>query len=91
MEKPKVRLSVDLPRGLVKQADAAVAQGAARSRNRLIAQAVETYLRHLEETLVDAQFAEMANDTAYQALAVQVSREFEGSDREAFDLGAGRR
>ncbi|HED03402.1 MAG TPA: hypothetical protein ENI60_01365 [Candidatus Fraserbacteria bacterium] len=55
----------------------------ARSRNRLIVQAVEAYLRQLEEALIDAQFAEMEHDERYGELSLQLSREFERSDWEA--------
>ncbi len=85
MEKTKVRVTVDLPRILVQQADAAVSQGAARSRNQLIARAVGTYLGQLEESMIDAQFGRMASDKQYQALALEVSREFERSDQEALE------
>ena len=46
-------LTVGLPKALVEQADALVRHGAARSRNRLIVQAVAAYLRQLEEALID--------------------------------------
>jgi len=84
-----VRVTVDLPRKLVQQADAAVTQGAARSRNQLIARAVGTYLGQLKETMIDAQLARMASDRQYQTLALEVSREFERSDREALEAEEG--
>jgi metal-responsive CopG/Arc/MetJ family transcriptional regulator len=89
VKQTKVRLTVDLPRTLVEQADTAVADGVAQSRNRLIAHAVEAYLRQIAEARINAQFAQMANDEAYRTLALQLSREFEGADQEALDLGAG--
>lgn len=82
----RVRLTVDLPEELVEQATVAVKRGAARSRNQLIAQALEAYLRELQESQIDAQFAEMAEDEKYRALALQVTQEFERSDREALQL-----
>ena len=87
--KERTRLTVDLPKALVKQADALVRRGAARSRNRLIAQAVEAYLKQLEEALIDAQFAEMEHDERYGELSLQLSREFERLDWEALRLGEG--
>lgn len=91
MNEARVRLTVDLPRELVQRADAAVAQGSARSRNRLIAHALETYLRQLAEAEADAQFAAMSTDEAYQELALEITAEFAGPDREALELGGGRR
>ncbi len=85
----RARLTIDLPKTLVEQADAAVACGAAKSRNRLIMQAVEAYLRQLEAARIDAQFAEMEHDERYRRLSLQMSREFERSDWEAFQLGEG--
>ncbi len=89
MKTTKTRLTVDLPRELVKRADTAVEQGAARSRNQLITQAIEACLHRLEEAEIDARFAAMAEDEAYQGLALQLTQEFERSDWEAFRLGEG--
>lgn len=91
METTKIRLTIDLPRGLVQQADVAVSDGAARSRNQLIARAVQTYLEQLENAAIDAEFAQMAEDTKYQALALEISRELTRTDREALELGEGER
>jgi metal-responsive CopG/Arc/MetJ family transcriptional regulator len=87
MPQTKVRLTVDLPEALVEQATEAVESGAARSRNQLIAQAIEVYLRQLQEAQIDAQFAEMADDKKYRELALQLNQEFERSDWEALQLG----
>jgi len=85
----RTRLTVDLPKALVERADALVRQGAARSRNRLITQAVEVYLKQLEEAQIDARFAEMEHDKRYRRLSLEISREFEHSDWEAFRVGEG--
>lgn len=82
----RTRLTVDLPKALVKQADTLVRRGVARSRNRLIAQAVEAYLKWLEEAWIDAQFAEMEHDERYIEEQFQLAREFEHSDWEALQL-----
>jgi len=66
MNTAKTRLTVDLPRDLVKWADAAVQRGAARSRNQLIAQAIDVYLHSLEEAEIHARFKAMADDETYQ-------------------------
>ncbi len=91
MEKTKIRLTIDLPDHLVRQADAAVSDGAARSRNQLIARAVQNYLDQLEKARTDAEFARMAQDGPYQALALEISGEFERTDREALEIGQGER
>jgi Arc/MetJ-type ribon-helix-helix transcriptional regulator len=85
----RTRLTVDLPKALVKKADALVRRGAARSRNRLIAQAVEAYLKQLEEAQIDAQFAEMEHDERYRKLSLEIAREFERSDWEALQVSEG--
>ena len=87
MKSTKTRLTVDLPRELVKWADSAVHQGAARSRNQLIAQAIDVYLHNFEEAEIDARFKAMAEDEAYQRMTLQVTQELEGSDWEALQLG----
>jgi len=85
----RTRLTVDLPRALVEQADALVARGAARSRNRLISEALEKYLKQLEEAHIDAQFARMAHDARYVKQQLQLAQEFAHSDWEALQLGEG--
>ncbi len=44
MGKTRGRLTIDLSRGLVQRASVAVSDGAARSRNQLIARAQKDYL-----------------------------------------------
>lgn len=85
----RTRLTVDLPKALVEQADALVSCGAARSRNRLIVQAVEAYLKQLEEARIDAQFAEMEHDERYIKEQLRLAQEFERSDWEALKLAEG--
>ena len=89
MNTAKTRLTVDLPRDLVKWADAAVQRGAARSRNQLIVQAIDVYLHSLEEAEIDARFKAMADDEAYQRMTQQLTQELEHSDWEALQLGEG--
>jgi len=85
----RTRLTVDLPKVLVERADALVRRGVARSRNRLIIQAMEAYLERLEEAQIDAQFAEMERDERYRRLSLEIAQEFERSDWEAFRMGEG--
>jgi len=89
MKPTKTRLTVDLPRELVKLADTAVERGAARSRNQLITQAIDAYLQNLEEAEIDARFKAMSDDEAYQKMTLQLTQELERSDWEALQLGEG--
>lgn len=70
----KKRTSLDLPPDLLERTDEAVRLGAARSRNTLIAVALEDYLNTLDlRASIDARFQEMRHDAPYwemhQALA----------------------
>lgn len=87
--KSRRRLTVDLPVALVEQADALVACGAARSRNCLIAQALEMYVKQLEEVQIDTQFAHMAHDERYAQAQLRIAQEFERADWEALQLAEG--
>ena len=89
MNSTKTRLTVDLPRELVKWADTAVQRGAARSRNQLITQAIDVYLHSLEEAEIDARFKAMSDDEAYQKLSLQLTQELEHSDWEALQIAEG--
>ena len=89
MKPTKTRLTVDLPGELVKSADMAVQRGAARSRNQLITQAIDVYLKSLEEAEIDAQFKAMSDDEAYQKMTLQLTQELARSDWEALQLGEG--
>ena len=84
-----VRTTVDLPASLLKDAEQAVKRGAARSRNALISQALEAYLRELEERRIDAEFALMADDPRYQAEMLQIAEEFAQADWEALQTAEG--
>ena len=86
METTKTRLTVDLPRKLVKSADRAVQRGAARSRNQLIILAINAYLQNLEEAEIDARFKAMSDDEAYKKITLQVTQELERSDWEALHV-----
>jgi metal-responsive CopG/Arc/MetJ family transcriptional regulator len=70
------RMTITLPDDLIAAVDRAVQEGAARSRNEFIAQALAHELRLREEAAIDAQFAAMADDTAYAALSKRLEDEF---------------
>lgn len=82
----RVRTSLDLPRDLQEQIKQAVHRGAAKSQNALILRAVEEYLDRLKKEWIDEQFAQMEHDERYQALNLQIAREFEVSDWEALQI-----
>jgi Arc/MetJ-type ribon-helix-helix transcriptional regulator len=79
----QVRTTLTLPAELRERIERAVGEGAAPSQNSLIVHAVEIYLAQQEEARIDAQFAGMAQDPAYQALQLKISAEFSASDWEA--------
>jgi predicted transcriptional regulator len=85
----RTRLTIDLPKALVEQADMLVRRGVARSRNRLIVEALERFLKDLEEAQIDVQFAEMARDERYIEEQLRIAHEFERSDWEALQLEEG--
>ncbi len=83
MAEKRTRLTVDLPLDLVKKADELVQRGVSRSRNRLILQALQTYIERVEQEWIDAQFAAMEEDEPYKRLALEIAQEFEHADWEA--------
>lgn len=80
----KVRTTIDLPVSIRDRIQQAVERGAARSQNALIVQAVEQWLRHLDRSWVDAQFAGMATDEGYRAMQLAIAEEFAPYDRETW-------
>ncbi|HZR66195.1 MAG TPA: hypothetical protein VFA85_13660 [Terriglobales bacterium] len=80
--------SVRLPRDLYEQARTAVQQsGIAASMNDFLVEAVEEKLRQIKEQEIDQAFAEMGRDEQYQAEALALTRSFEKSDWEAYQVG----
>lgn len=86
----QVRTTLTLPSELRARIERAVGEGAALSQNGLIVQAVEAYLAQREEARIDAQFAAMAQDSAYQTLQLEVAAEFSAADWEALQASEGR-
>lgn len=82
-----VRTTLSLPEALIRAADRAVRAGKARSRNEFVATALRHELAALRRAEIDAEFAAMADDEEYRAEAIELSKEFEAADREAFRLG----
>ena len=77
--------TVRLPRHVYERAKTVVVQSEASSFNEFVVQAIEEKVRRLTEAEIDAEFAQMAHDAAYQRSAVELARQFERSDWEAFD------
>src|SRR3989304_7952688 len=84
-----VRTTVDLPASLLREAEEAVRRGVARNRNALVAHALESYLREIEEQRIDAEFALMAEDPRYLAEMERISDEFATADWEALRIAEG--
>lgn len=80
----KRRTSLDLPPDLLERTDEAVRLGVARSRNNLIAAALEDYLDAMDRIAsIDARFAEMERDTKYREMHLALAAGFAESDVEA--------
>jgi hypothetical protein len=81
--------TIRLPRHVYERAKIVVVRSQAASFNEFVVQAIEEKVRRLTEAEIDAAFAQMAHDTDYQSTSIALSREFENSDWEAFETGAG--
>jgi metal-responsive CopG/Arc/MetJ family transcriptional regulator len=83
----KKRTSLDLPPDLLQRTDEAVRLGVARSRNTLIAVALEDFLNALDRAdSIDRRFAEMQHDARYREMHVELAAGFAESDTETFTL-----
>lgn len=80
----KVRTTIDLPASVRDRIQQAVERGAARSQNALIVQAIEQWLKNLDRSWVDAQFAAMETDEEYRTMQLAIAEEFAPLDREAW-------
>lgn len=74
------RTTVALPTHLLEAADEAIARGAARSRNDLIARALLHELEAFQRRLIDEAFSGMAEDPVYRDEALEIADEFATSD-----------
>jgi Arc/MetJ-type ribon-helix-helix transcriptional regulator len=84
-----VRTTVALPADLLAAVDQAVQAGHARSRNELVAMALQRELAAQQRAAIDAAFAAMAEDPAYQAEARAITDAFAHTDWEALRLAEG--
>lgn len=78
-----IRTTVSLPEDLVFRADRAVRDGAVKSRNELLANALRHEVELLERQRVDGAFAGMADDEDYLREAEEIAEHFADSDRDA--------
>ncbi len=86
-----MRTTLALPADLLEAIDQLVREGKAKSRNELVATSLRHELAALDRAAIDAAFAEMAHDQAYQDEARRLTAEFASSDWEAFQVGETRR
>ncbi|HEX6817149.1 MAG TPA: ribbon-helix-helix domain-containing protein [Ktedonobacterales bacterium] len=77
------RITVTLPSPLLTAIDDAVRSGVARSRCAFVTDAVRQALAAIKHAEIDAAFAAMATDEAYQREALQIAAEFERASWDA--------
>jgi hypothetical protein len=85
--KRKIRTTISLPEPVYEAARSLVNSHASpdASMNALFEAAVTAYLKQFKRKELDAQFAAMAGDPAYQGEVAAISEEFSQSDWEAFE------
>jgi metal-responsive CopG/Arc/MetJ family transcriptional regulator len=84
-----VRTTLALPADLLAAVDQAVQAGHARSRNELVARALQRELAAQQRAAIDAAFAAMAEDAAYQTEAQALTEAFAHADWEALRVAEG--
>jgi metal-responsive CopG/Arc/MetJ family transcriptional regulator len=77
------RTTIALPTALLAATDRAVTDGKAKSRNELIARAIQRELALMRRAEIDADLSQMAQDTEYQAEVLQMEAEFAVAQWEA--------
>ena len=81
-----VRTTLALPADLLEAVDQAVRAGKARSRNELVAMALQRELAAQQRAAIDAAFAAMADEPVYHAEARELATAFATADWEALRL-----
>ena len=84
-----VRTTLALPADLLAAVDQAVQAGHARSRNAFVARALQRELAAQQRAAIDAAFAAMAEDPAYQTEAREITAAFTQADWDALRLAEG--
>jgi metal-responsive CopG/Arc/MetJ family transcriptional regulator len=77
------RTTIALPAALLAATDRAVSDGKAKSRNELIARAIQRELTLMRRAEIDADLAQMGKDPEYQAEVLQMEAEFAVAQWEA--------
>jgi Arc/MetJ-type ribon-helix-helix transcriptional regulator len=77
------RTTIALPVALLAATDRAVTDGKAKSRNELIARAIQRELASIRRAEIDADLAQMGRDPEYQAEVLQMEAEFAFAQWEA--------
>jgi metal-responsive CopG/Arc/MetJ family transcriptional regulator len=77
------RTTIAIPTVLLAATDRAVTDGKAKSRNELIARAIQRELALIRRAEIDADLAQMAQDNEYQAEVLQMESEFAVAQWEA--------
>jgi len=72
----RLRTTVALPTDLLEAVDVLVQEGEAESRNNFLERALRHELAASRRAAIDAEFAQMKNDAAFQAEAVQIAEDF---------------
>ena len=82
----KVRTTVTLPREVYDEVRSLIEENATPSQTvtAFFAAAIAAYVKLLKRKRIDAEFAAMAQDAAYQKQARLLTQEFGSSDWEAF-------
>lgn len=83
MSSATTRTTIALPAALLAATDRAVTDGKAKSRNELIARAIQRELAQMRRAEIDADLAQMGNDPEYQAEVLQMEAEFAVAQWEA--------
>jgi metal-responsive CopG/Arc/MetJ family transcriptional regulator len=76
MSSTTTRTTIALPAALLAATDRAVTDGKAKSRNELIARAIQRELALMRRAEIDADLAQMGEDSEYQAEVLQMEAEF---------------
>lgn len=83
MHGTNTRTTIALPTALLAATDRAVTEGKAKSRNELIARAIQRELALIRRAEIDADLSQMAQDAEYQAEVLQMEAEFAVAQWEA--------
>jgi metal-responsive CopG/Arc/MetJ family transcriptional regulator len=80
------RTTITLPGDLLEAMDRSIRSGVASNRNEFIVMAIEAEIRRQRRAAIDADLARMASDSELQAEHRVIMKDFDGADREAWDM-----